>query len=527
MRRLVGWVMVLSGTLGPARAQELPAFEIADVHRSAKLTNPGMRGPILRGTRYEAKDASLVDLIITAWGVQRDRLQGGPAWLDLDRFDIVAKAPAGMPQATANLMLQALLIERFKLKAHNDTRPLPAYSLTAGKGKPKLKEAAAPDGPSRCQGKPRKEGEENPYNEFACHNMTMEGFAGFIRDVALPAGLLINPVVDNTGLKGAWDFDIKFSTRRQQAQGGGAGETITLIDAIDKMLGLKLESQKIPLAVLVVDGAVETPTDNAPDIASKLPPAPPAEFEVAEIRPSLPGAQENESFQNGRLDLRANTLQDLITTAWDINNDDLIAGLPKFTESARFDVVAKASTDPTFAAQIDDDTLLLMLRALLIDRFKLKTHMEDRQVPAYTLSAVKPKLQKAEASNRTECKEGPGADGKDPRVATPVLNRLLTCHNMTMAQFAEQLPNLASGYVQTQVLDATGIEGAYDFTFSFSGVNILRNAGQGRGGAPSEPSAALSMADALSKQLGLKLELQKRTAQVVVVDHVEEKPADN
>ena len=77
---------------------------------------------------------------------------------------------------------------------------------------------------------------------------------------------------------------------------------------------------------------------------------------------------------------------------------------------------------------------------------------------------------------------------------------------MTMAQFAEQLPNLASGYVQTQVLDATGLEGAYDFTMSFSGVNIVRNAGQGRGGAPSEPSAALSLADcAGAEQLRLKL----------------------
>ena len=402
---------------------------------------------------------------------------------------------------------------------------LAAYALTAGKGKPKMKEAAAREGPTGCQGKSLNVGEENPYSQIACRNVTMEAFAEVLRGMAIPGGLLPNPVVDSTGLKGAWDFDFKYTSRRQLAL--GAGEAISLIDAVDKQLGLKLELQKMPLPVLVVDGVNQKPADNPPDLAAKLPPPPPAEFEVAEIRPSQPGAQEKENFQNGRLDLQAITLKDLIKAGWDINSDDLIAGLPKFSESARFDVVAKASTDPKIASQIDDDTLLLMLRALLVDRFKLATHMEERAVSAYTLSAAKPKLQKADPSNRTACADGPGVDGKDPRIANPVLNRLITCHNMTMAQFAEQLPNLVPGYVQTQVLNATGIEGAFDFTMSFSGVNILRNAGQGRGGAASEPSGALSLADALNKQLGLKLELQKRNTQVLVVDHVEEKPADN
>ena len=202
---------------------------------------------------------------------------------------------------------------------------------------------------------------------------------------------------------------------------------------------------------------------------------------------------------------------------------------PKFTETAKFDIVAKVSADPAIASSVDDDELMLMLRALLVDRFKLTTHMEDRPVQANVLTAPKPKLQKANPANRTECKEGPGADGKDPRAGNPMLNRMLTCTNMTMGQFAEQLPVRVSGYVQTQVRDETGLDGAYDFTFAFSGVNILRNALQGKGGAnaAADPSGALSLQDALSKQLGLKLELQKRKAQVLVVDHVEEKPAEN
>jgi uncharacterized protein (TIGR03435 family) len=93
------------------------------------------------------------------------------------------------------------------------------------------------------------------------------------------------------------------------------------------------------------------------------------------------------------------------------------------------------------------------------------------------------------------------------------------------------LPQLANGYVHTPVLESTGLEGAYDFTISFSAVGLLQSGG-GRGGdapgaAASDPNGALSLPDAINKQFGLKLELQKRPMQVLVIDHVEEKPTEN
>src|SRR5580692_5174167 len=109
-----------------------------------------------------------------------------------------------------------------------------------------------------------------------------------------------------------------------------------------------------------------------------------------------------------------------------------------------------------------------MLRMLLADRFRMVTHTEDRPVNAYTLTAANPKLKKADPLSRTGCKEGPGPDGKDPRIANSVLGRLVTCQNITMAQFAKQLPTLAGGYIYTPVLDATGIDSGWDFTVSFS-----------------------------------------------------------
>jgi uncharacterized protein (TIGR03435 family) len=140
-------------------------------------------------------------------------------------------------------------------------------------------------------------------------------------------------------------------------------------------------------------------------------------------------------------------------------------------------------------------------------------------------------MAKADPTTRTGCYEGPGPDGKDPRVANPLLSRLLYCRNMTMAQFADQLPLQANGYVHSAVLDKTGLADAYDFTLSFSGIGILQNSLQGPGqpgaGGAADPNGALSLSDAVSKQLGLKLELEKRPAPVLVIDHVEQKPTEN
>jgi uncharacterized protein (TIGR03435 family) len=154
------------------------------------------------------------------------------------------------------------------------------------------------------------------------------------------------------------------------------------------------------------------------------------------------------------------------------------------------------------------------------------------------LIAARPKLTKADPSNRTSCREGPAPAAKDLREARPVLSRLVTCQNITMTQFADRLQSLAPGYIRAPVLDATGIDGAWDLTVNFSPVILLQGAGAGRGGDPgagaaaggaltaSEPTGALSFMDALERQLGLKLEMQKRPLPVLVIDHVEEKPTD-
>jgi uncharacterized protein (TIGR03435 family) len=232
-----------------------------------------------------------------------------------------------------------------------------------------------------------------------------------------------------------------------------------------------------------------------------------------------------------QINIQGATLSILLQQFYEISSD-MIQGAPRFMDEDRWDITAKmVSTDPGQPPQADPETRTKLIVKLLEDRFKLKTHFENRVVPAYTLYSVKPKMTKADPETRTGCYEGPAPDGKDPRVANPLLSRLLYCRNTTMAQFADQLPQQVNGYVHSAVLDKTGLTDAYDFTLSFSGYGILQSTLQapgqpGAGGAP-DPNGALSLADAVGKQLGLKLELEKRPAPVLVIDHVEQKPTEN
>jgi uncharacterized protein (TIGR03435 family) len=145
-------------------------------------------------------------------------------------------------------------------------------------------------------------------------------------------------------------------------------------------------------------------------------------------------------------------------------------------------------------------------------------------------------MKKADPSERTKTAEGPGADGKDPRTATPSRSRLTMFQNVTMKQFAEALPGI-SAYVTTPVEDATGLEGSYDFTINYSPLGFDR-VGPGRGGpegapgpdnasAAAEPNGGISLFDAIEQQLGLKLVEEKRPVKVWVIDNVEAKPIEN
>jgi uncharacterized protein (TIGR03435 family) len=521
-----------------------PAFEIADVHPSPSRPHPGVRGGMKGGDRYFLRDATMIDLIAGTYDVDPADVFGGPPWLAFDRFDIVAKAPAGTSDDAAKLMVRALLADRFSLVAHPGTRSLPAFVLSAGKT-PKLKPAAAPAEPGDCQYRPppKNASPADAMNiRFSCHNLTMQSFAEFLHNVASP--YLNRPVVDRTGLKGGWDFDLEWTYRiRPDADG------VTIFAAVDKQLGLKLESKPAPLPVVVVESANEKPTPNDPNLDKLLPPPPPAEFDVAVIRPSGPDERNFRiNIDANNVNIQYGTLQTLMLHAFSIKNGgSRIGGKPPWLDKQHWDIVGKASVDaapnaiPGQTADLDMNDVNEMLRSLLADRFKLVTHLETRPADVYALVAAGPKMKKADPTNHPSCKDGVGLDGKDPRRDNPLLNRLVSCQNMTMSQLAIELQTIAPGYVPAPVIDTTGLDGAYDFTLSFSKkgddaktMSRPQAAGDATSTDASTPSASdptlggMSLYDAMQKQLGIKLEKRKEVPMpMLVIDHIEEQPTEN
>ncbi len=469
-----------------------------------------MQGGTLAGDRYQLRRATMVDLISTAYKVDANKVFGGPSWLDYDRFEVVAKTKPGTRPATLRMMLQTLLAERFHLVVKTDTQQVPGYILSTGKGSLNFKPATDDSGSTGCQNNfLRADGVS--YQNFQCRNIAMADFAAFLQG---PVG---GPILDSTGLDGTWDIDLKYPI-------ASLGAAFPGMDALQK-LGLKLDPGKVPQSVLTVESVEEQPSANPSEVAAALPPLPAPAFEVASIRPCADNMSRNAQFQpGGRITAICENPVIMIMQAWKLPLSLDIPGMPKaLKDTPNISIVAKAPAD----AAPDGDTLNAMMRALLIDRFKMAVHYEDRPVDAYTLVAVKPKLMKADPAGRTGCARqveihpGQGAGIH------------LECKNMTMAQWAEQIPAYKVD-VHYPIMDSTGIDGTWDFTLDYNTCPGF--AGRGRGpagptdagvGEAPEPSGSVCFADAIQKQLGLKLEVHKRPEPVFVIDHMEEKPTDN
>jgi uncharacterized protein (TIGR03435 family) len=256
------------------------------------------------------------------------------------------------------------------------------------------------------------------------------------------------------------------------------------------------------------------------------------------------------------LNIQGLPLKMLIDDAWDLdwrNDDTLVA--PKWIDSARIDIHAKIADSNlgsssmggrTNSMNFDDFRPLLL--SLLVDRFQIKYHMEQRTIDAYTLEVADAKLAslklvKADPSERTACGSALKNNEKDPSLTNIMLDSNQSCWNTTMDQFAGQLHRIASDYFFFPVKDETGLKGAWDFTFYWSSARLAQGPGPGPGpgagqgqasastpdAAPSasEPNGAISIFDAIRKQLGLKIVKEKRPEPVLVIDAISEHPTEN
>jgi uncharacterized protein (TIGR03435 family) len=274
-----------------APAAGAQAFEVATVkpNKSGDMRISFFTPP---GGRFNATNVPLKELIRVAFGLQGFQLVGAPDWIAAERFDIVAKAeadvppsPPGGPPGPILMMLQTLLADRFKLAVHHESRDLPIYSLVLarsdGRRGPELREslvdcaalraagrgrppAGAPAGPPA----PPQPGERPTCGMFGGFNRIAAGGVP-LSQLAMYLSQRVNRVVlDRTGLAGFWDFELQF-TPDQLPQGPPppGAPPLPAIDpngpsiftALQEQLGLKLDSQKGPVDVLVIDH-VEHPT---------------------------------------------------------------------------------------------------------------------------------------------------------------------------------------------------------------------------------------------------------------------------
>jgi uncharacterized protein (TIGR03435 family) len=325
--------ILVAAALGQT-AKTSPAFEAADVHASAPTATPYARGAVLRGNRYEVRDATMLDLILISYadgekylgkpswlvGERSDLVSGGPDWLDSDRFDVIAKAPPASPPVALKAMLQTLLAERFGLAVHGDSKSLRMNVLTAGPH-PRLK-AADGSGDNECQfyrGSSDPDAAA-PYSSISCRNTTMGALADELR-----RDYFETPLKDMTGLQGAWDFDLKWTPRGQPASSG----VISIYDAVGKQLGLKIETRDMATAVTVIDHVNRKPTDNPPGVTQALSTVP-AKFEVAVLKPS-PADEPSRGFAlqpGNRLTVQGVPLKTMILIAWDLDAD-MLSDAPK------------------------------------------------------------------------------------------------------------------------------------------------------------------------------------------------------
>ena len=282
-------------------AAPLPTFEVASV----KPSNPNPTGPLGATPmvlpalgRLTAQNVTLRLLVMTAWNRPPFQIVGGPPWQNANKFDITAKAEDG--SATLDqmrTMLQGLLADRFKLKTHTETRDVPIYDLVLaradGKLGPKMKvssdtcpdfkeqqqkmlEAIAKGGVSALQSMMGKPGENKPcsmVNLPPTPDNPSLGFKATGQSLELLVMLLTQlsgrSVVNKTGLTGAYDFEFAISLQTLAALYQEIGITLplppnmpegpALMTALQEELGLKLDSQRGPSEVLVVDSA-ELPT---------------------------------------------------------------------------------------------------------------------------------------------------------------------------------------------------------------------------------------------------------------------------
>lgn len=257
-----------------AAPAERVEFEVASVKRHDSTTD-SMRFPAPSNGLFAVANVSLKILISYAFNVQGSDITGDPAWVASDKYDVTAKAAtANLSLDQYRLMVQSLLVDRFKLAAHRETRERNGFALVPAKKGAKFAEASGQGCVER--GAPRDPDKSDAVtcgtfftgaSSLDARRMPMAQFANTL------SAVLGKPVLDKTAIAGSFDFHLEFNPEGTDLTGRGAlpldtaqgGEDHTkpsIFTALRQQAGLRLEPALVPTTILVIDHVEENPTEN-------------------------------------------------------------------------------------------------------------------------------------------------------------------------------------------------------------------------------------------------------------------------
>lgn len=278
--------LLLSRWPAPCQSPSRPDFEVVSIKPAA----PDARGTYFNmpGGILTIKNMPVKEMIVIAWRVQPFQITGGPSWIESAHYDISAK-PEGKPKRSdIPLMLQALLEDRFQLKVHSETKEFPIYALVRARKDGKLGPQLVPSNEGSCTpfdpSKPPPPPDPNNPPKLGCGGMMMgpDRINAVGVDIAqlqpMLSRILGRTVVDKTGLTGKFDITAHWTPDQAQLMQGPFGgpppggppdmpqprfdpNGPSIFTALEEQLGLKLESQKGPVDILVIDH-IERPSEN-------------------------------------------------------------------------------------------------------------------------------------------------------------------------------------------------------------------------------------------------------------------------
>jgi uncharacterized protein (TIGR03435 family) len=277
-------VLLLTLSMRVSAQPTAPQFEVASIKpNNSGAADGGIR--VQPGGRYAWTDMTLKQLIGTAYGFDQREVIGGPAWLGSERFDVIAKVEAGVPAIDANgspgplfMMLRALLEERFHVRAHRESVERPVYKLVLARPGGRVG-ARLVRSDLDCAAVTRDQAQGKsvaltPGGLLPCAIRAVRGRVdasaiGIEQLAGVLSRLVDKPVVNRTGSSGKYDvtlefrpdFQAAFNTAPEPFEATADPDAPSIFTAVQEQLGLRLESTRAPIDVLVIDRA-ERPTEN-------------------------------------------------------------------------------------------------------------------------------------------------------------------------------------------------------------------------------------------------------------------------